>query len=252
MYRRQTRGQRTGRRAVEIACVTWSRLPARDVNGLYSPVTSKVVLSCLPGFERSWPILLQETRQGAIGEQPPPGLATRAIVRLVRGVSNALHCCPTHGARLAVAAMDRHPFPERRHLLRKRVTGLRLQPLDPLGEGVAGGAVQPRRFLLTELRREFERGESCGMEDLVGIRVSDSVEQSRIGEGSLQGVRLARDCFPKLLRARVPDVEAARVVPGEFRGTVDEVERRAVLCAGLGEEQGARREIERGEADLAG
>src|ERR1700761_4890215 len=54
------------------------------------------------------PIVLEQTRERAIREQAPAGLAARAVVRLVVSVANALHQRPTDGARLAETAMHRH------------------------------------------------------------------------------------------------------------------------------------------------
>ena len=66
------------------------------------------------------PVVLQQLRERAIGEQPAFGLARRAIVHFVLAVYDALHRCAAPRARFAEAAVYGHPFAERRHFFGKR------------------------------------------------------------------------------------------------------------------------------------
>ena len=99
-------------------------------------------------LERARPVLAQQPRQRAVGEQPSAGLARRAVVRLVRGVDDALHRRAAVGTRLAVAAVHRHPGAERGHLLGKAVAGLGAQPRDPRRQRRARRRVQPPRLVV--------------------------------------------------------------------------------------------------------
>jgi hypothetical protein len=90
------------------------------------------------------------------------------------------------------------------------------------------------------------------VQDLVRVGVPDTVEQARVGEGALQGVGLRLQRGPKGGEVGGENVESTGVVRGERCGAAHHVQRRPVLLARLGEEQGAARKIERGKADLAG
>src|SRR5260370_21680266 len=63
------------------------------------------------------PIFSQQPRQRTIGEEPPLGLALRAVVRLVIRVANPLYCRAADWARLTESSMHGHPFSEGGHLL---------------------------------------------------------------------------------------------------------------------------------------
>ena len=101
-------------------------------------------LALLELLERPRPVAVQQPRQRAVGEQPAAGLAARAVVGLVLGVDDALHRRAADRAGLAEAAVHRHPRAERRDLLGEAVADLGAQPLGPLAEHGARGAVQPR------------------------------------------------------------------------------------------------------------
>src|SRR6185503_18624282 len=76
-------------------CRRWLRRRWRDALGL----------ALLQLLEAARPVLLEEARQAAIGEQPALGLTGRTVVRLVVGVHDALHPGAAHRARLAVLAV---------------------------------------------------------------------------------------------------------------------------------------------------
>src|SRR5688572_4117617 len=122
--------------------------PDRQKFSLWLTLGSAARLELL---ERPGPVLVQQPRQRAVGEQPPAGLAAGTVVRLVLGVDDALHRRPAHRTRLAVAAVHGHARAERGDALRKILTGLLPQPLDPLDEDVARGGEQPRRLVRGEL-----------------------------------------------------------------------------------------------------
>ena len=119
----------------------------------------------------------------AVRENPPSGLAARAIVGLVLGVADALHRRAAHGAGLAETAVHRHLGPERVTLSGKsfaapRRAAARSTPATPRG-WLRTGARTPTA------RRAFVSGRwvtAGAMQDLVGIGVADAAEGPRIGQ----------------------------------------------------------------------
>src|SRR5205823_13568884 len=85
----------------------------------------------LPLFQRARPILPQQARQRAVGEQAPARLTGGAVIHLTCRIANPLHRRAAHWARLAEPPMHRHSGPESGDLLRKTVACLRLQAADP-------------------------------------------------------------------------------------------------------------------------
>src|ERR1700682_3525141 len=90
------------------------------------------------------------------------------------------------------------------------------------------------------------------MDYLVGVGVADPAEQPWIRKRSLEGVILLNQPLGKTRRIGVEDLETASLELLERLFTSDQPERGASFRAGLGENQRSVREVERGEADLAG
>ena len=167
-------------------------------------------------FQRARPVLAQEARERAVGEEPPTGLADRTVVRLVLRVDDPLHRRPAVGTRLAVATVDRHA-------LAKAVTfsGTSGAPspktLDPLGQHVARRRVEPRDLLSFQLVRHPDGRQPRPVQDLVRVGVADAVEKMGVGEGALERVALVRQRLAKLGGRRLEDVEPAGVVTRRAR-----------------------------------
>src|SRR6187200_2770712 len=98
-------------------------------------VSNRSDLSCLevlvPFVEVPWPVLLEQTREPAVGEEPPARLARRTVVALVVGICDATHRRATDRAGLAEPAVYRHLGPEGGDLGRELIAGLVAQPGDP-------------------------------------------------------------------------------------------------------------------------
>ena len=105
----------------------------------------------------SWPIVFEQPRERAVGEDPPVGLAARAVVRLVIGITDPLHGRAADRARLAEATVDGHLRTERGHLLGEAVAGLGPEPLDPFDEDLTRGEIEPLDLRLRQLLRECQR-----------------------------------------------------------------------------------------------
>src|SRR5215207_7700558 len=101
--------------------------------------------------EGARPALLEQPRKRAVGEDLTAGLAARAVIRLVLGVHDALHRRAAYGARLAVASMDGHVFPERGDLFGKPFTGLTPQAFRPFLEHLLGGSVETGHLVVRQI-----------------------------------------------------------------------------------------------------
>src|SRR5215468_7770017 len=137
------------------------------------------MLAALEGFElveAAGPVGAQEAGQGAIGEEFSAGLAARAVVGFVVGVTNALNLIATPWAGLAIATMDGHAFAECSDLLRESRLCLGLQAIDPELERLARGVEKAFPLARIELVSERNGRQLCGMENLVGIGVADAAE----------------------------------------------------------------------------
>ena len=136
------------------------------------------LLALLQLLERPRPVVLEQPRQRAIGQQLAAGLAGRTVVRFVRGVANALHRRAAHRTRLAVAAVHGHPVAKRRHLLGKRrrrspscsrcaPRRQRRRPWSPCRRSISSS-----RHLRGQLHRRHLRR----VQDLVRVGVADAAE----------------------------------------------------------------------------
>src|SRR5262249_53366143 len=85
----------------------------------------------LPLIQAAGPILLQQTREGAIRKEAAFCLACGAVVTLVFGINNPLHRCSAYWTRLAEAAVNGHLRPEGRDFGRELLSCIFLQSFDP-------------------------------------------------------------------------------------------------------------------------
>src|SRR5258708_13217589 len=82
-------------------------------------------------LDRPRPIVFEQPRQGAVGQQLPPVLTRRTVVRLILRIHDALHTAPAYRTRLVVPAVDRHAVAERRHLLGEALADFAPQTFPP-------------------------------------------------------------------------------------------------------------------------
>src|SRR5260370_30839813 len=108
-------------------------------------------------FRGFWPIVAQNSRQRAVGEQFPARLALRAIVGFIRRITNALNFCATARARLLVSTMHRHAFAKGRDFFRKLISRCCTQTLRPVPERLTRGLVKPLEFLTLESQCQHRR-----------------------------------------------------------------------------------------------
>ena len=177
------------------------------------------------------PVLPEQAREGAIGQQLAAGLAARAVVGLVVGVADALDGGAADRARLPVAAVHRHVRAKGGHLLGEVVAVVGAQPGDPVGKRRAGRLVQARDLFRRELVGHGERRQARAVQDLVGIGVADAAEQARVGERALERVVLAGERAAERREVDREHLEAARVVRRERVFAPHEVQRCPLLRA---------------------
>ena len=126
--------------------------------------------------ERSRPIIFQQPRQRAVGEDAASGLAARAVVGLVVGVADPLYGGAADRARFAEPAVDGHARAERRDFLGKAVAGLGAESLDPFEENLTRGGIEPLDLARAPASARGPAARAGAMEDLVGIGVADAAE----------------------------------------------------------------------------
>src|SRR3972149_2394868 len=198
------------------------------------PLDPLLGLELLELFQTLRPVFSQQARERAVREELSAGLAARAVVRLVLGVGDPLNGSRAHGTGLPVPAVDRHFRPERRYLLRELVAGFRAQLIGPLDQGLPRRAVKPFGLLVGKPGSPGDGGKPSAMEDLVGVGVSDSAEEPRIGERALQRVVLSGEGAPELLEIGFEDFETSAVEKREVGLPAHQVERSSSLGAGFG------------------
>src|SRR5258708_194672 len=114
-------------------------------------------------FQGARPIVLEQLGQGAIREQLPARLASRAVVGFVFGVHNPLNRRAANRARLSEFAVHRHFLSKCGDLLWKFVAGFLAQSLRPFEQRLASGVVEPNLLLLAELKGKLDRREFRAM-----------------------------------------------------------------------------------------
>src|SRR5439155_1090252 len=108
-------------------------------------------------LQPSRPVLLQQARERAVGEERPARLAAGTVVRLVPRVDDPLHGRAADRTRLPVAAVDGHGRTEGGDALRKPGPDFVPQALRPLTERRTDRVVQPSDLLITQLTRALHR-----------------------------------------------------------------------------------------------
>ena len=89
----------------------------RRLSGVSSSAVVSAAAQLFHLLERARPVFAHQARQCSVGEQPPAGLATRAIVRLVVRVRNPSDWGAASRARFSVPSVDRHAFVKGGHFL---------------------------------------------------------------------------------------------------------------------------------------
>jgi len=100
-----------------------------------------------------------EAAKAAIGEHPATGLAARAVVRFVVGVTDSENTRAAPGARFSVASMNGHALAKRSDLLREPLARLGTQAPEPEFRACrasprTGGPFRPRQRAGQSKRRE--------------------------------------------------------------------------------------------------
>jgi len=145
-----------------------------------------------------------------------------------------------------------HARPERRHFLREPVAGLRLQARRPLSEHLARRVEQARGLGVAERPRQLDGRQARGVQNLVGIGVSDSAEHPRIGQHALQRVIAGAQRGRERVDRQREHVRSPGVHPVDCGPAADDVQRRLLPRSGLRKQQRALRKIERCESELRG
>src|SRR5262249_18759461 len=119
--------------------------------------------------------------------------AAGAIVRLVLGIDDALDRRAAFRTGLAVAAGDGHFRAEGSHLFRESITHVSPQPLRRFHERHPCCLEETGDYLAVDLVGQREPRQPGRVQDLVGVGVADTAEETRVGErpfGRASGVTL--------------------------------------------------------------
>ena len=98
-----------------------------------------------------------------------------------------------------------------------------------------------------ETRALFEGGELRPVQDLVRVGVPDPRKEMGVSEAALEGVIFALQRVGKRLEVALEGLDAAGIVLGQSRFTLDQVQGGALLGARFGRDERSRREIEGAE-----
>src|SRR4029079_10409145 len=145
----------------------------------------------LPFFNGPRPIVLEQPRQRAIGEQLAAGLATWAVVALVFSMHDPLDRRAANGARLSKTPVNCHFRTKCSHLLWKLFGCLGGQSLGPATQHVPNSVVECRDLLIRQATCERDGRQPGGEENLITVGIADSREQPRIGQTALERMVLA-------------------------------------------------------------
>ena len=173
--------------------------------------------SALELFQRPRPVVVQQPRHGAVGQQAAVGLARRTVVGLVARVDDALdRRCRIAGHGLPYRPCTAMP-------LRKAVTFsgnfspvVLRQPLGPLVQQQSRRGEERGDLAVGQRLRQLQRRQPRGVQNLVGVGVADAAEEMRIGQRALERVILrAQD------RARTPprSARSTSTPPGSSAAT---------------------------------
>ena len=107
--------------------------------------------------------------------------------------------------------MDCHVLAKRGYLLGKVCLRLGAQSVDPQFERMPGRSEQPFPLVRQQLVCERDGGQLRRVQDLIGIRIADATQQTRIGKGSLECVVFSRECGAKRIEIAGEDVDPSGV-----------------------------------------
>ena len=108
------------------------------------------------------------------------------------------------------------------------------------------------QLVLVELSGPPHRREPRIEQDLVGVRVSDATENSRVGECPLQSAVLPQQSLPERGEVHFQRLDATRIERRQSFLTADHVERRPLACARFRQQEGSVGKIERRVTPLLG
>ena len=188
----------------------------------------------------------------AVGQDLAAGLAAGAVVRLVVGVADSLNRRAADRARLVETAVDGHLGSKRRNLLGERLAGLGAKAVDPLRENLAHRQEKPLETSSDVIRCDNASGDSRARWRISSEYALPMPLKRRGSVRTRLSVwfairRLVVNASSEQSRtSRPPGSCAAQALPA-----ADEEQGRAVLRAGLGQDQAAVREVEGRQRALA-
>src|SRR5256885_8923736 len=226
-------------------------VPHRPHTEMYKKRTRAPTSAPRQFVDRLRPILFEQARQRAVGEELTVGLAARTIVGLVVGVADTLDGRAADGARFSKFSVHGHFVAEGGDLRREIASRLRSQTIGPFDKYSARRVEKTSNLFFVETPGVLDRRQPGAMKDLIRVGVPDAAEQARIGKRSLESVILLNQALGELGSSSVQNFEAAPLELFQRFRAAHQPQRCSPLGACLGQNEGAVWEIERGETDFA-
>src|SRR5436305_11157402 len=161
-------------------------VPHRPHTEMYKKRTRAAGSAPRQFVDRLRPILFEQARQRAVGEELTVGLAARTIIGLVVGVADTLDGRAADRARFSEFSVDGHLVAERGDLGREIAGRFRSQTIGPFDEHYTRRVEQASNLFFTEAPGVLNRRQPGAMENLVRVGVTDAAEQARICKRSLE------------------------------------------------------------------
>jgi len=198
-------------------------------------------LTTLQGFELvqcAGPVRTQKARQTAVGEHLAAGLAFSAVVGFVVSVTNTLHLFSATRARHVVAAVYCHLRTKCGDFLWKAFQCLGAESIDPEIERGARCRKEALPLFWFELVGLSDGRKLSGVENFVGVRVTDTTDEARIRECALERAVFDRQCGTEAVEVGREDFNAAGIDGLQRLVAAQNVQRSAAFGAGFGEDEG--------------
>ena len=144
--------------------------------------------------------------------------------------------------------MYRHAFAKGRDAFGKASAGELAEPAGPLLERFPRGPVEAREFFRREFLGERDGRQTRAMENLVGPRIPDAAQQTRVRECALQSVVAQREARGEFGERRRERLETAGVERDKTRFALHHVNRGSLLGSGFGQRERTCGKIERDES----
>ena len=140
--------------------------------------------------------------------------------------------------------MDRHTRAKRGDFSWELVAGLGTQMIGPFIQGEPGGLIELLQLFNAQALGVSDRRQPGPMQYFIRVGVADPAEQTRVTQGSLEGVITFVELGCELVEGHFQGFKAARIFFGESSAVEEQFEPGPPLRTGFGDGQGAGGKVE--------